>query len=480
MNFHRTTVFLSVFIVLLLFLACTSQKTGNQGALDSDAFLQDEDVSDTAGDSDSVDTGDSVEDEDSANTGDTAKDSDFSDTADSVSDGDSADTADIIQWGTTDFDEGNSVAVDSSGNIFVTGYTGGDLGGINAGKFDVFLTKYHSDGTQAWTKQWGTTDFDEGESVAVDSSGNIFVTGYTKKDLGGTNAGGKDIFLTKYHSDGTQAWTKQWGTTDDDAGESVAVDSTDNIVVTGYTGGDLGGISAGREDVFLTKYHSDGTQAWTKQRGTKDNDFGLSVALDSNDNIFVTGYTEEIFNGANAGASDLFLTKYHPDGTQAWRKYRGIAYSDKGSSVAVDSSGNIFVTGYIRENRTNINASKFNIFLTKYHPDGSEAWTKLWGTRENDFGSSVTVDSSGSIFVAGHTGGDFGGTNAGDFDIFLAKCHPDDTQTWAKQWGTAGDDRGWSIALDSSGNIFVTGFTTGDFGGTNAGGRDIFLIKVKP
>ncbi|HQN74235.1 MAG TPA: SBBP repeat-containing protein, partial [bacterium] len=142
-------------------------------------------------------------------------------------------------------------------NIFVTGYTYGSLdGNTSAGNYDIFLTKWNSDGAKEWTKQWGTSSGDYAQSVAVNSSGNIFVTGYTAGSLdGNTNAGGGDIFLTKWNSDGTKQWTKQWGTSSDESGRSVAVDSSGNIFVTGSTQGSLdGNTSAGGTDIFLTKW----------------------------------------------------------------------------------------------------------------------------------------------------------------------------------------------------------------------------------
>ena len=158
--------------------------------------------------------------------------------------------------GTSSSDVGNSVAVDSSGNIFLTGYTTKSLdGNSNKGGVDIFLTKWNSDGTKAWTKQWGTSGDDYGKSVVVDNSGNIFVTGYAYGALdGNTFAGKNDIFLTKWTSDGTKAWTKQWGTSLDDYGQSVAIDISGNIFVAGRTGGSLyGNPSAGSDDIFLLK-----------------------------------------------------------------------------------------------------------------------------------------------------------------------------------------------------------------------------------
>jgi len=200
------------------------------------------------------------------------------------------------QLGTSIWDEGKDVTTDSSGNIYVTGETRGNLdGNTNSGRNDIFLVKYNSSGTKQWTKQLGTSSLDWGNDVTTDSSGNIYVTGYTYGGLdGNTNsyASRTDIFLVKYNSSGTKQWTKQLGTSSDDRGNSVTTDSSGNIFVTGSTRGGLdGNTSSGSIDIFLVKYNSSGTKQWTKQMGTSSNDEGRGVTTDSSGNIYVTGYT---------------------------------------------------------------------------------------------------------------------------------------------------------------------------------------------
>ncbi len=386
------------------------------------------------------------------------------------------------QWGTSNHDPGKSVVVDKEGNIFVTGYTQGSLdGNTNAGGLDIFLSKWGADGTKAWTKQWGTPGEESGQSVAVDGEGNIFVAGYTMGGLdGNTSAGNYDIFLTKWNADGTKAWTKQRGTSEVENGRSVAVDGEGNIFVAGYTHGSFdGNTSAGSADIFLTKWGADGTRAWTKQWGTSSYDYGSSVAVDGEGNIFVTGHTMEGLDGnANAGGLDIFLTKRSADGTKAWTKQWGTPGEESGQSVAVDGGGNIFVAGYTMGGLDeNTNAGGSDIFLTKWNADGTKAWTKQGGTSEEEKGYSVAVDGEGNIFVTGYTHGSFdGNTSAGNYDIFLVKWNADGTKAWTKQWGTPSHDYGNFVAVDGEGSIFVTGDTYGALdGNTYAGGMDVFF-----
>ena len=394
------------------------------------------------------------------------------------------------QIGTSDYDGGRSIAVDSYGDVYVTGSTYGTLPGqTNAGSEDIFLIKYPAIGGDAlWTKQIGTSDNDFARSVAVDSSDNVIVTGATSGTLPGqTNAGSYDIFLIKYPSDGGDAlWTKQIGTSESDIARGVAVDSHGDIYVTGYTYGTLPGqTSAGSNDIFLIKYPSDGGDAlWTKQIGTSDYDEAYSIAVDSSDNVYVTGTTYCSFPGqSTAGSNDIFLIKYPSDGGVAlWTKQIGTSEYDIARGVAVDSSDNVYVTGTtigILSGQTS--AGSNDIFLIKYPANGDEAiWTKQFGTSDYDEVYSIAVDSHGDVYVTGSTSGTLPGQrNAGSSDIFLIKYPASGGDPlWSTQIGTSDDDTAYGVAVDLYDHVYVTGSTSGTFSGqTTAGSNDIFLMK---
>ena len=178
-----------------------------------------------------------------------------------------------------------------------------------------FGLKYDTNGAQQWIRQTGTSSRERAYDVTVDSSGNVYVTGSTEGAFTGANAGGYDIFLTKYNSSGTQHWIRQIGTSSSDSASGVAVDSSGNVYVTGRTYGALTGANAGSGDIFLTKYNSSGDQQWIKQIGTSGDDKGLGVDVDSADGVYVTGYTSGAFSGfINTGHKDVFLLKYDTDG----------------------------------------------------------------------------------------------------------------------------------------------------------------------
>jgi len=343
------------------------------------------------------------------------------------------------QLGTSSKDYGTSVTTDSSDNIYVTGYTEGGLdGNTNSGESDIFLVKYNSSGTKQWTEQLGTSSDDWWVVVTTDSSGNIYVTGETEGELdGNTNSGYYDIFLVKYNSSGTKQWTKQLGTSSGDYGNDVTTDSSGNIYVTGHTIGELdGNTNSGSYDIFLVKYNSSGTKQWTKQLGTSSKDYGTSVTTDSSGNIYVTGYTEGGLDGnTNSGSYDIFLVKYNSSGTKQWTKQLGTSSSDSGNGVTTDSSGNIYVTGCTEGGLDgNTNSGNHDIFLVKYNSSGTKQWTKQLGTSSGDCGIDVTTDSSGNIYVTGYTNGGLdGNTNSGSYDIFIVKYNSSGIKQWPHQ-----------------------------------------------
>jgi len=388
------------------------------------------------------------------------------------------------QIGTSADDSSVSVAVDGLGNAFISGVTNGSLGGTNAGLEDAFLTKYDSAGNLAWSRQIGTSGGDRSHSVALDGLGNVFISGFTFGNLGGTNAGNTDAFLTKYDSAGNLVWSRQIGTSGFDSSSSVAVDGLGNAFISGYTNGSLGGTNAGSYDAFLTKYDSAGNLAWSRQIGTSARDESYSVAVDGLGNAFISGGTTGSLAGTNAGNFDAFLTKYNSAGNLLWSRQIGTSETDLSVSVAVDGLGNAFISGYtfgsLGGTNAGSNAGSEDAFLTKYNSAGNLLWSRQIGTSARDLSSSVAVDGLGNAFISGFTRGSLGGTNAGSEDAFLTKYDSAGNLLWSRQIGTSATDQSAEVAVDGLGNAFISGYTFGSLGGTNAGNRDAFLVKFAP
>jgi hypothetical protein len=225
------------------------------------------------------------------------------------------------QLGSSDNEYAQGIASDSSGNVYVTGYTGGGLdGNTHTGGDDLIVVKYSSSGVKQWTQQLGTSADDLGYSITGDSSGNVYVTGYTRGGLdGNTSAGSSDLFVVKYNSSGLKQWTQQLGTSTNDYGQGITSDSSGNVYVTGQTNGDLdGNTSAGGFDIFVVKYNINGVKQWTRQLGTSStHEYGTGIASDSSGNVYVTGYTGGGLDGnASAGGEDVFVVKYDTDGNR--------------------------------------------------------------------------------------------------------------------------------------------------------------------
>jgi hypothetical protein len=429
-------------------------------------------------------------------------------------------------------DYGNSVDIDNSGNVYITGYFRSstiDFGGgalTNTDGFDIFLSKFDSNGNHLWSKRFGGSSWDFGYSVYVDSSSNVYITGSfmsSSLDFGGgvlTNAGGdcgggylcSDMFLVKFDSNGNHLWSKKFGGSGSDAGYSISVDNSGNVYVTGYFTSstiDFGGgplTNAGNGDIFLAKFDSSGNHLWSKKFGGSSSDWGNSVSVDSSGNVYITGYfgssTIDFGGGAltNAGYRDIFLAKFDSNGNHLWSKSFGGSGDDYGYSVSVDSSGNVYITGNFQSSTidfgggalTNANAGYSDIFLAKFDSNGNHLWSKSFGGISDDYGNSVSVDSSGNVYITGYFKSStikFGGgalTNTGGYDIFLARFDSNGNHIWSKRFGEDNWDMGQSISVDISSNVYITGWfssSTIDFGGcplSNEGDSDIYLIKYAP
>ena len=387
------------------------------------------------------------------------------------------------QLGTSSGDYIYGVATDATGNVFITGWTYGDLDGTNAGGGDAFLSKYDTLGNPVWTRQLGTSSLDASWAAATDANGNILISGETNGSIGGqSSAGSVDAFVRKYDASGNTLWTRQLGTSSTDLSASVATDASGNVFISGYTFGSLGGQSSvGGGDAFVSKYDALGNPLWTRQFGTSDYDVSLGVAADTDGNVFITGFTEGDLYGPNAGDAgtyDAFLSKYDTLGNPVWTRQLGTSSLDASWAAATDANGNILISG---ETNGSIggqsSAGSVDAFVRKYDASGNTLWTRQLGTSSTDLSASVATDASGNVFISGYTLGDLDGTNAGGVDAFLSKYDTSGSLLWTRQLGTSSSDASWGVATDTAGNVFINGSTDGDLYGSNAGGGDAFLSK---
>ncbi len=231
-------------------------------------------------------------------------------------------------WGTANFDYGQAITQDSAGNTYVAGYTWG----FTPGTPSIILLKFSYTGVLLFQKLWSDSAFDYAYGIALDKSGNIYVSGWTN------NNGGPSLLLLKFNSVGGLLWQRTWGGSNYPSyGQSVAVDPSGNIYVAGY----YTSTSSSDQNATLVKFDPIGDLLWARRWGGGTPSQARSVALDSSGNIYVTGFTTSFGNGG----ADVFLLKFNSTGSLRIETTWGGSGDDKGNGIAVDSAGNAYVTG---------------------------------------------------------------------------------------------------------------------------------------
>jgi hypothetical protein len=313
----------------------------------------------------------------------------------------------------------------------------------------------------AWVRRYnGTGDSsDYAYAITVDASRNVCVTG---ESMG--SGTGYDLVTMKYRPDGDTAWVRRYNGpgNDSDFGFAIVVDGSDNVCVTGQIKG-----SGTGSDYATVKYYSDGDTAWLRSYNGPGNgtDYALAIAVDGSGNVYVTG--QSTGSGTNY---DYATIKYTPEGDTAWvRRYNGPGNSlDNAQAIAVDDSGYVYVTGY------SVGDGTHNDYATiKYHSNGDTAWVRRYHrvgqTQERP--SAIAVDDSGNVYVTGN------GEGATDYDYLTVKYYPDGDTAWLRRYDgpVNGSDYATAIAVDDSGYVYVAGSSEGT--GTY---HDYVTIKYDP
>jgi hypothetical protein len=270
-------------------------------------------------------------------------------------------------------------------------------------------------------------------------------------------------------------------------GNAVATDSSGNVYVTGSTTGGLDGNTlTGTYDFFVTKYNSSGVKLFTKQMGiTSSVTVGTAVATDANGNVYIAGYTTGGLDGNTKMGSthDLFVTKYDSSGVKQFTRQLGAAGAKTvGIGLVIDVSGNFYIGGYTTGGLDgNVLTGTIDFFLTKYNSDGVKQFTRQLGTAGQETrGYGVATDVSGNVFIAGYTEGSLdGNTLTGTDDFFVTKYNSNGVKQFTRQLGAVSAATvATAVATDDSGNVFVVGYTTGGLdGNTLTGTYDFFVTK---
>jgi uncharacterized repeat protein (TIGR01451 family) len=421
--------------------------------------------------------------------------------------------------GASSHDEAMAAALDSAGNLYLTGYffssdfDPGDGSSVASnGSSDVFVDKWDKDGSFVWSRQIGGAGAERGQGIAVDGAGNVYVTGFFQGGpvdfdpgpgiAGRTGTGsGREIFVLKLDTGGAFQWVQHVagnGSSHWDEGLAIAVDSSDaSVYVTGYFEGgpvdfDPGPgtsnlTSGGGEDIFILQLAaSDGSFGWAAQAvglGNHD-DRGQGIAVDSAGDLYVTGF---FMGQVGFGATDLtpqgkdaFVVKLSSGGAFEWAGQFGGSSSsdyDEGKGIAVDGAGSVYVTGFFEgtadfdpgPGTSNLTSSGLeDVFVAKLASSGAYAWARRIGNSNTDQGRDIAVDGAGNVYVTG----DFQGTvdfdpgpgsvnlasDGSGKDLFVVRLSSSGSFAWARRVGKSGTDRGQAIAADSTGGDHIAGF----------------------
>jgi hypothetical protein len=444
--------------------------------------------------------------------------------------------------GASNGDYGRSIATDNDANVYTTGSFQSNVdfdpgnGTFNLssnGSRDIYIQKLDSAGNFIWAKSIGGVGNDEGYSIDVDKSNNIYITGIFSlvvdfdpgvNILNLSSMGGYDMFILKLDSAGNFIWAKSIGGTGDDFSNSIVLDSAFSIYTTGryrstvdFNPGPMTNnmTSTGFYDLFCLKLDSTGNYIWSKSVGGNTN--GTSITIDFNQNVYMTGDFggtvdfdpgTNIYNISSFGSNDIFVLKLDSSGNFIWANGFGSKTNDYGNDIVVDLDGSLYFLGTYQDtadfNPTNsvynlISKGSHDIFICKLDTNGNFTWAKSVGGVGLDQAFSLTKGLNQEIQYIGtfSATADFDPSantlnliSNGTQDIFIASIDGDlGTSNWAIGIGSSGNDYGYDLIADNSGNIFSTGIYAGiadfDHGISNVtlpvfGAWDAFVHKLKP
>ncbi|MBL0288184.1 MAG: SBBP repeat-containing protein [Bacteroidetes bacterium] len=403
-------------------------------------------------------------------------------------------------------DSGYSVALDLNGNIFVTGITksnnniatvGASQTTFGGGKMDAFLVKFNSAGIRQWATYIGGNSTDYAYDLTTDASGNIYVAGYTESDNNIATAGAfqqtivadEEAFLVKYNSAGNKLWGTYYGGDNTDFGQGVVTDNVGNVYLAGLTEGSTNLATVGahqsvyndNNDAFLVKFNPSGNRIWATYYGGLDEELETKVAADNTGNVYITGRTQSTSSIATAGAfltsysgdDDVYLVKFNSLGVRQWGTYYGGLNFEIEPVIATDLNGNVYLAG--QTNSTNLMSTAGVVqttlggsddgFLAKFNGAGVRQWGTYYGGTGLDGIKSVAVDPSGNIFISGQTNsnnaistsGAHQTLNGGTQDAYLVKLNSNGIRQWASYFGDTGMDYGSGVKADALGNIYLVG-----------------------
>ena len=399
-------------------------------------------------------------------------------------------------------DYGLALAADSSGNVYVAGSSYATWGSpvqAFSGSRNAFAAKLDTSGNLVWNTFVGGTG-DQGTAIALDSSGNVYVAGFSGTTWGSPvrafagSGGYSNAFAAKLDSSGNLVWnTFLGGTTSGDQGYAIALDSSGNVYVAGFSGTTWGSpvraFAGGTIDAFVAKLNSSGNLVWnTFLGGAVLGDWGFAIALDSSGNVYVAGKSDSTWGSpvrAYSVGGAAFVAKLDSSGNLVWNTFLG---NGGGYAIALDGSGNVYVAGISTAtwgSPVRTYSGSEDAFAAKLDTSGNLVWNTFLGSSSTDYGYAIALDSSGNVYVAGTSTATWGSpvrafTEASN-DAFEAKL--DSSGNLVSNTFLGDDGVGDAIALDSNRNVYVAGGGGATWGSpvrAYSGGGDAFVAKLRP
>lgn len=449
-------------------------------------------------------------------------------------------------WGTyyggTGADYGYRCRTDASGNIFLTGWTTSGAGIATAGSYqstsagnnNIYLAKFNSAGVRQWGTYVGGNASEQSYGCAVDASGNVYICGdqFTAGNViaspgchQATFGGGTmDAFVMKFDSGGLKLWGTHYGGTGDERAYSCSSTPTGDVYITGYTTSNAPAVfttagchqaayGGGTEDGFVAKFNAAGVRQWGTYYGGGFNDRLNSCAVDASGNVFLVGWS---LGGALTsagshqpsigGVQDCIFIKLNASGVRQWATYYGGTGNDLGNDCATDASGNVYFCGNTIGSTGTIIAtagshqpalvSGAESFLVKFNANGVRQWGTYYGGSGVDQGYGCATDAAGNVYYSGltttttanviSTAGSHQEIHGGGNDAFLVQFNSAGVRQWGTYYGGSGTEVGYSVNIDPTGIIVMSGYTNtatstaiataGCHQSTSGGSDDAYLV----
>lgn len=417
--------------------------------------------------------------------------------------------------------EGKAIVTDTSGNVYITGFfegsnvdfdpTAGTYYLSSNGSRDIFVQKIDQHSNLIWVKQIGGGLLDVGQTIELDSNGNVYTSGFFNgtvdfdPEAGVANLSASPLgtaFIQKLDTDGNFVWAKAYQDSGKSEIKGIAVDNNLQVYVTGCFSNSvdfdpgLGSFvltTSGSTAIFCQKLDQNGDFVWAYSLDSPENDYAQGIALDTSENIYITGsFNETIdfdpsintFNlTAAVNSSSFFVQKVDTDGNFVWARTMGPDSSASiGMSIDTDINGNVYTTGMYLDSIADFDPGvdtfyltsqsySTNSFVQKLDTDGNFLWIRGTSGSNECVGNNLFVNDSGAVFITGNFSGstyfNWGHENInlssnGYSDLFIEKINSAGTLEWVKSIGGTNVDEGSAITTSLDEEIYTTGF----FGGT--------------